>query len=262
MELFTFEKVSFEQFKRDMESHLDGVRQQLKLSRILNNRLYPSYPPQSEEGESSSAETWKKFLRDTYDNIKLPCAATNGSAGFDFFMPFDLWMHPGTTITIPTGIRWVVNADYNELNFNFTNGDTRISFHAGIHLSIYPRSGLGFKYHLGIANTVGIIDEDYFKSDNEGHIMIRIHYPMVTDSCNGIPYLLEPLSENKDQRLIGEARLKYMESGDMRDPAYKNSKLELERGKGFAQGIVTMYLKNPDFTNQEKRNGGFGSTGK
>ena len=41
-------------------------------------------------------------------------------------------------------------------------------------LKIYPRSGLGFKYRLQLNNTVGIIDSDYYNSDNEGHIFIKI----------------------------------------------------------------------------------------
>ena len=41
-------------------------------------------------------------------------------------------------------------------------------------LKIYPRSGLGFKFRLQLNNTVGIIDSDYFGSDNEGHIFIKI----------------------------------------------------------------------------------------
>ena len=41
-------------------------------------------------------------------------------------------------------------------------------------LKIYPRSGLGFKYRMQLNNTVGIIDADYFNSDNEGHIMAKI----------------------------------------------------------------------------------------
>ena len=41
-------------------------------------------------------------------------------------------------------------------------------------LMLYPRSGLGFKYRLQLNNTVGIIDEDYFYSDNEGHIFAKI----------------------------------------------------------------------------------------
>ena len=41
-------------------------------------------------------------------------------------------------------------------------------------LAVFPRSGLGFKYRLQLDNTVGIIDSDYFYSDNEGHIFIKI----------------------------------------------------------------------------------------
>ena len=41
-------------------------------------------------------------------------------------------------------------------------------------LKLYPRSGLGFKYRLQLNNTVGIIDSDYFYSDNQGHIFAKI----------------------------------------------------------------------------------------
>ena len=44
----------------------------------------------------------------------------------------------------------------------------------GFYLAIYPRSGLGFKYQLHLANTVGIIDADYSSSDNEGHMWIKL----------------------------------------------------------------------------------------
>ncbi len=41
-------------------------------------------------------------------------------------------------------------------------------------LAIFPRSGLGFKHRIGLDNTVGIIDADYYGSSNEGHIMIKM----------------------------------------------------------------------------------------
>ena len=44
----------------------------------------------------------------------------------------------------------------------------------GWFLSLYPRSGLGFKYRLQLNNTVGIVDRDYAYSDNEGHIFIKM----------------------------------------------------------------------------------------
>lgn len=89
-----------------------------------------------------------------YDNIKLPKRATTGSAGYDFFTPCDITLAPGETIKIPTGVRvWIEN---------------------GWVLKLYPRSGLGFKFRLQLNNTVGIIDSDYYYSDNEGHIFCRI----------------------------------------------------------------------------------------
>lgn len=89
-----------------------------------------------------------------YDDIKLPKRATSGSAGYDFYSPMSFYLEPNETIKIPTGIRCRM-AD-------------------GWVLKCYPRSGLGFKYRLQLNNTVGIIDSDYFYSDNEGHIFAKI----------------------------------------------------------------------------------------
>ncbi len=89
-----------------------------------------------------------------YENIKLPKRATSGSAGYDFCAPYDIMLKPNETAKIPTGIRvWMED---------------------GWVLKIYPRSGLGFKFRLQLDNTVGIIDSDYYCSDNEGHIFIKI----------------------------------------------------------------------------------------
>lgn len=93
-------------------------------------------------------------IREIYHEIKLPRRATSGSAGYDFFTPFPIVLEPGKTIKIPTGIRV-------EMQDNWV-------------LKCYPRSGLGFKYRLQLNNTVGIIDSDYFYSDNEGHILAKL----------------------------------------------------------------------------------------
>lgn len=89
-----------------------------------------------------------------YGNIRLPHRATAGSAGYDFYAPYDVKLAPGETAKIPTGIRALIEP--------------------GWVLKLYPRSGLGFKYRLQLNNTVGIIDSDYSDSDNEGHIFIKI----------------------------------------------------------------------------------------
>lgn len=99
-------------------------------------------------------ETAEETVADIYNKIKLPVRATAGSAGYDFFSPVDITLNPGETVKIPTGIRVEMEQDWV--------------------LKCYPRSGLGFKYRLQLNNTVGIIDSDYFYSDNEGHIFSKI----------------------------------------------------------------------------------------
>ena len=93
-------------------------------------------------------------LDDVYDGVKLPRRATKFDAGYDFFAPVDLVIGPSETVTIPTGIRAIMDE--------------------GTVLLLMPRSGLGFKYRLQLDNTVGVIDSDYYGSDNEGHIFVKI----------------------------------------------------------------------------------------
>lgn len=90
-----------------------------------------------------------------YDDLKLPRRATKGSAGYDFFAPFDFSLEPGETVKIPTGIKAKISE--------------------GFVLKEYPRSSLGFNYRVRLDNTVGIIDSDYYNNEkNEGHIFIKI----------------------------------------------------------------------------------------
>ena len=112
--------------------------------------------------EERFAADWKDTFTDAseeeiasvYERIRLPRRATAGSAGYDFFSPADFILKPGDTVKIPTGIRVEMNPEWV--------------------LKCYPRSGLGFKYRLQLNNTVGIIDSDYFYSDNEGHIFAKM----------------------------------------------------------------------------------------
>lgn len=89
-----------------------------------------------------------------YERIKLPARATGGSAGYDFFAPVGFDLPAGGNITLPTGVRAFIEE--------------------GWVLTLYPRSGLGFKYRFQLDNSVGVIDSDYVRSDNEGHIFLRM----------------------------------------------------------------------------------------
>lgn len=90
-----------------------------------------------------------------YENIKLPKRATTGSAGYDFYAPYDITILPRQSVKVPTGIRVILDDDK--------------------FLAIYPRSGLGFKYKMQLFNSVGIVDSDYSQSDNEGHIWAKFY---------------------------------------------------------------------------------------
>ena len=67
-------------------------------------------------------------IKEIYDGISLPRRATKGSAGYDFYAPYDVTLAAGESVKIPTGIR-VKIAD-------------------GWVLALFPRSGLGFKFRL------------------------------------------------------------------------------------------------------------------
>lgn len=99
-------------------------------------------------------EEKEEEILSAYSSIMLPRRATAGSAGYDFFLPCPVCLDPGESVNIPTGIR--------------------VELCEGWVLLLYPRSGLGFKYRLQLNNTVGVVDSDYFYSDNEGHIFIKI----------------------------------------------------------------------------------------
>jgi len=89
-----------------------------------------------------------------YDDLIMPKRATKGSAGYDFHSLMSFSLEVGESMKIPTGIR--------------------CQMHEGWVLKVYPRSGLGFKYRVQLDNSVGIIDQDYFYSENEGHIILKI----------------------------------------------------------------------------------------
>ena len=137
-----FEKVSFTEWCNALNRLSEGIHREALFSRIITDLTSPY---------------GFKNLEDVHDEIILPKRATKYSAGYDFFMPCDITLHPGETITIPTGIKWNPGQ------------------HTDCFLAIYPRSSLGRDYCLREPNIVSIIDADYYGNrSNEGHIMINL----------------------------------------------------------------------------------------
>lgn len=132
MEEIKFEKVSFDQFRKDC----------INLGYINEDEI-----------------------KEAYDGLKLPKRGTAGSAGYDFVTPFAFDLIN----------KIVVDKNCNEYDLSIATIPTgiRVKMPKGKALILMPRSGLGFKTGMSLANTLGLIDSDYSYSDNEGHIMAK-----------------------------------------------------------------------------------------
>ncbi len=93
-------------------------------------------------------------LAHIYASIKLPQRATSGSAGYDFYTPYSIVLHPHDKIVIPSGIRCEIDSGYMMLGV--------------------VRSSIGIKHDVNLSNTCMVLDGDYFFAENEGHIMIAL----------------------------------------------------------------------------------------
>ena len=115
-----------------------------KFEKISYNQWHKDY------GDNDQ-HSFDKYL----DDIPMPKRATKGSAGYDICTPFDIDLLPNEEINIPTGLKCKIDN--------------------GWALFALPKSGLGFKYFVRLANTIGLIDEDYYNNENnEGHMWVKI----------------------------------------------------------------------------------------
>lgn len=101
----------------------------------------------------------RKFEKITvyqHETFDMPKRSTSHSAGYDLASIEEIIIHPGEIKKVPTGLKVSMN-------------DHEV-------MLVFPRSSLGLKKQLMLANNVGVIDQDYYNSPfNEGHIMIPIY---------------------------------------------------------------------------------------
>lgn len=145
------------------------------------------------------------------DHILMhPVRATKGSAGYD------IYNNTGSEIVLAPG----------ELSKAITTKFKSYMLEDEV-LMIYPRSGHGFKYSVRLANTVGVIDQSYYKE-----------FPIEIDG---------KIHE-------GEIMIKLHNQG--------NDVLRIPVGEAFAQGIFTKYLliDGDSYDAGVERVGGLGST--
>ena len=95
-----------------------------------------------------------EFRKNPNVEIKLPTRATEHSAGYDFYSPVSITIQP------------------NEMAMIWT--DVKAHMYYDNALFIIPRSSMG-KQPIMIANTVGLIDSDYYGNEStDGNIGFRL----------------------------------------------------------------------------------------
>lgn len=119
-----------------------------------------------------------------HQDIHLPTRKTQESAGYDIECAEDVTVAPGEVKLLPTGLKAFMA--YDE------------------YLAIHIRSSMAIKRHLGLVNSTGIIDSDYYNNeDNEGHIMVAV-----------INYGTEPVHLEKGERVAQGIFSKYLITND------------------------------------------------
>ncbi len=108
--------------------------------------------------EKISFEQFIKDVKDDrmlYDSIQLPKRSTKKSAGYDIRSVEEGIVKPGEAKIFKTGLKVSMNED--EVLF------------------IFCRSSQGYKYNVTLANSVGVIDSDFYNNeDNEGHFSVKL----------------------------------------------------------------------------------------
>ncbi len=193
--------------------------------KILNKEFY-QYTPAYKGGGMSCPST--KYL---------PEYATPGSAAIDLVNPSDdIILYPGEIKAIHTGLAIHIGTCKDEWLGN-DHGDW------GVGALIIPRSGRGAKEGLVIANTLGLIDEDY-----QGELIVYV------------------MNRNLEYETFAHKTI----TGKLCEPLWfdnRDAKIEIKQGERFAQIVFIPIIKASftvvdEFSSSTDRGiGGHGSTG-
>ena len=157
-------------------------------------------------------------IKESYDRIQIPTRSTVESAGYDFTIPYKFTApaspyntangSDANNFMLITGIRW------KKPSMVMKN----------LALFLFARSGMAHKFGVAPSNCVGVVDSDYYNSDNEGHIMVSINN-------------------------IGIRRLRQVST--------------FAPGTKVVQGVIMEFYTDEDaeLAPKTERNGGHGSTG-
>lgn len=158
--------------------------------------------------------------------IKLPVKATKSSVGYDWYSPVDIDVPPQKTVKIMT--------------------DIKAYMRDGEALILAPRSSIGIKHDLMVANTIGIGESDFYENtDNDGNYCIALRN-------------LRP-----EMKLLGFRKKHDISAYEM--PIIKDMREEntvhIKAGDRIIQGFFVKTLPADSGDSDAIREGGVGSTG-
>lgn len=117
----------------------------------IEERFYHNFLLETESSLTTD-DQFQSMIDYFKTDLLLPKRGTINSAGYDFYAPKTIILKPGEKRKIGSGIK--VSLDSNKV------------------LLTVPRSSIGIKRNIILANTIGVIDADYYSNeDNDGHII-------------------------------------------------------------------------------------------
>lgn len=189
----------------------------------------------------------------------LPVRATKTSAGYDFYSPVDIVIQPQEKLLLWTDVK--VKMKENEV------------------MLLDVRSSIGIKKDLMLANTIGIIDSDYYNNeDTEGNIGIclrnvgernRLAYYAFAKLPMYITEVIERKDSTEDYQLLTDYTKKdelgaIVKEIDFSIPVIQDlvgvNTVVIKAGERIAQGLFVNYLEAENCNSEEERKGGIGST--
>lgn len=189
--------------------------------------------------EPVSQETIKRMKDEIYSNLQqyptyitdeciLPQRGSKKSAGYDVFAPCDIYIKPGEKALIWTNVKAYMQE--------------------GEVLLADIRSSAGIKLDLMLANTVGVIDADYYNNpSNEGNIGICIRN--LKPSMNLVGY-------NTIQ--VNGVSITIPQIQDL----VEHNTIHIKKGERIAQLFFVKYFESDNCNSSTDRVGGIGSTGR
>jgi dUTP pyrophosphatase len=160
--------------------------------------------------------------------ILMPLRGSDRSAGYDFFATCDIDIKPGEKALIWSNIKAYMKE--------------------GEVLLADVRSSAGIKLDLALANTIGVIDADYYNNpSNEGNIGLCLKNNKPAMKLTG--YVTSPAKD-------GSIKIPQIE--DLTD----ENTVHIKEGDRIAQLIFVDFKASDNCNNESQRLGGIGSTGR